>query len=216
MNVGVIPPRGRLPAAAARARRRVRRAPDLRRGEDRRQARLGRRAGVLRVKADMVCLAKAIGGGLPLGAFGASRKIMDEIAQLPLVPRRHLREQPARHHRLHRRARADPHARTCTSKATALGNALAEGHNKIIKRHRKPWVRRQPGHQRHASTGARSRPRNYREWLRPGLEVVLALLAHEPQPRRDPAGAELGRAVDGVGPAHPGRCRHHARASSTK
>ncbi len=34
-----------------------------------------------KVKADIVCLAKAIGGGLPLGAFGARREIMDEIAQ---------------------------------------------------------------------------------------------------------------------------------------
>ena len=33
-----------------------------------------------KVKADIVCLAKAIGGGLPLGAFGASREIMNEIA----------------------------------------------------------------------------------------------------------------------------------------
>ena len=33
------------------------------------------------VKPDMVCLAKSIGGGMPLGAFGASRATMDLIAQ---------------------------------------------------------------------------------------------------------------------------------------
>ncbi len=33
------------------------------------------------VKPDIVCLAKSIGGGLPLAAFGASRAIMDLIAQ---------------------------------------------------------------------------------------------------------------------------------------
>src|SRR5579871_6186686 len=33
------------------------------------------------VKPDMICLAKSIGGGLPLGAFGSSRKVMDLIAQ---------------------------------------------------------------------------------------------------------------------------------------
>src|SRR5215468_6345650 len=33
------------------------------------------------VKPDMICLAKSIGGGLPLGAFGASRKVMDLISQ---------------------------------------------------------------------------------------------------------------------------------------
>lgn len=33
------------------------------------------------VKPDITCLAKSIGGGLPLGAFGASRPVMDLISQ---------------------------------------------------------------------------------------------------------------------------------------
>jgi glutamate-1-semialdehyde 2,1-aminomutase len=33
------------------------------------------------VKPDMICLAKSIGGGLPLGAFGARRAVMDLISQ---------------------------------------------------------------------------------------------------------------------------------------
>src|SRR6476661_8690255 len=33
------------------------------------------------VKPDIICLAKSIGGGLPLAAFGASRAVMDLIAQ---------------------------------------------------------------------------------------------------------------------------------------
>jgi glutamate-1-semialdehyde 2,1-aminomutase len=33
------------------------------------------------VKPDMICLAKSIGGGMPLAAFGASRPVMDLIAQ---------------------------------------------------------------------------------------------------------------------------------------
>src|ERR1700693_2867615 len=33
------------------------------------------------VNPDMLCLAKSIGGGLPLAAFGASRAVMDLIAQ---------------------------------------------------------------------------------------------------------------------------------------
>jgi glutamate-1-semialdehyde 2,1-aminomutase len=33
------------------------------------------------VKPDMICLAKSIGGGAPLGAFGASRGVMDLISQ---------------------------------------------------------------------------------------------------------------------------------------
>ena len=33
------------------------------------------------VKPDMICLAKSIGGGAPLAAFGASRAVMDLISQ---------------------------------------------------------------------------------------------------------------------------------------
>jgi glutamate-1-semialdehyde 2,1-aminomutase len=33
------------------------------------------------VKPDLICLAKSIGGGMPLGAFGASREVMDLISQ---------------------------------------------------------------------------------------------------------------------------------------
>ena len=117
-----------------------------------------------KVKADVVCLAKAIGGGLPLGAFGARREIMDEIAQLPLVPRRHLREQPAGHHRLHHRARARSWCPSVFPKATALGDALAEGHNKIIKKHGHPWCAVNLG-----ANGTvfwrKTPPTNYREWL---------------------------------------------------
>src|SRR5262249_58235449 len=32
------------------------------------------------VKPDIICLAKSIGGGLPLGAFGASKKVMGLIS----------------------------------------------------------------------------------------------------------------------------------------
>ena len=33
------------------------------------------------VKPDMICLAKSIGGGLPLAAFGTSKAVMDLISQ---------------------------------------------------------------------------------------------------------------------------------------
>src|SRR5260370_3834069 len=33
------------------------------------------------VKPDIICLAKSIGGGTPLGVFGASRAVMDLISQ---------------------------------------------------------------------------------------------------------------------------------------
>ncbi|MFM7263158.1 MAG: aminotransferase class III-fold pyridoxal phosphate-dependent enzyme, partial [Acidimicrobiales bacterium] len=35
--------------------------------------------GALGVTPDLVCLAKSIGGGLPLGAFGGTRECMDQI-----------------------------------------------------------------------------------------------------------------------------------------
>jgi glutamate-1-semialdehyde 2,1-aminomutase len=116
-----------------------------------------------KVKADIVCLAKAIGGGLPLGAFGARREIMDQIAQF---------------HSFHAGTYAsNPLATTaCITalekvltkdvfpKVTALGDALAEGHSKIIKKHglRACAVN-------HGANGTvfwrTSPPTNYREWL---------------------------------------------------
>ena len=36
--------------------------------------------GVLGVQPDLVCLAKSIGGGLPIGAFGGTRECMDQIS----------------------------------------------------------------------------------------------------------------------------------------
>jgi glutamate-1-semialdehyde 2,1-aminomutase len=115
------------------------------------------------VKADIVCLAKAIGGGLPLGAFGARRELMNEIAQF---------------HSFHAGTYASNPLATaaCVTaldkvltkdvfpRVTALGDALAEGHNKIIKKHGlnacavnlgangTVFWRKQP-------------PTNYREWL---------------------------------------------------
>ncbi|NBT26410.1 MAG: aminotransferase class III-fold pyridoxal phosphate-dependent enzyme [Actinobacteria bacterium] len=42
-------------------------------------------AGALGVEPDLVALAKSIGGGLPLGAFGGKRKYMDEITNRRVV-----------------------------------------------------------------------------------------------------------------------------------
>ena len=115
------------------------------------------------VKADIVCLAKAIGGGLPLGAFGARRELMDQIAQF---------------HSFHAGTYAsNPLATTaCITalegiltkevfpRATAFGDALAEGHNKIIKKHGLPACAVNLG-----ANGTvfwrKTPPTNYREWL---------------------------------------------------
>ena len=116
-----------------------------------------------KVKADVVCLAKAIGGGLPLGAFGARREIMNEIASF---------------HSFHAGTYAsNPLATTaCVTalekvltpeafpKVTALGNALADGHNAIIKKHGLAACAVNYG-----ANGTvywrKTPPTNYREWL---------------------------------------------------
>jgi len=115
------------------------------------------------VKADIVCLAKAIGGGLPLGAFGARRELMDPIAQF---------------HSFHAGTYAsNPLATTaCVTaldrvltrdvfpKATALGDALAEGHNKIIKKHGLRACAVNLG-VNGTVFWRKTPPTNYREWL---------------------------------------------------
>jgi glutamate-1-semialdehyde 2,1-aminomutase len=116
-----------------------------------------------KVRADMICLAKAIGGGLPLGAFGARREIMDEIASF---------------HSFHAGTYAsNPLATTaCITalekvltkdvfpKTRALGDALAEGHNRIIKKHGLNACAVNVG-----ANGTvywrKTPPTNYREWL---------------------------------------------------
>ena len=53
---------------------RARRRAHLRRGQDRRRHRLRRRVRALRRQPDLFCLAKSIGGGIPIGAFGGARR----------------------------------------------------------------------------------------------------------------------------------------------
>ena len=116
-----------------------------------------------KIKADIVCLAKAIGGGLPLGAFGSSRTIMNEIAQF---------------HSFHAGTYAsNPLATTACITAldriltkdvfptvTALGDRLAAGHNEILKKHGLPYCAVNLG-----ANGTvywrKTPPTNYREWL---------------------------------------------------
>jgi glutamate-1-semialdehyde 2,1-aminomutase len=115
------------------------------------------------VRADIVCLAKAIGGGLPLGAFGAKREIMDEIAAFrsfhagtyasnPLATTACLT------------ALDRVLVREAFPKATALGEALAEGHNRIIRKYGHPWCAVNVG-VNGCVYWRRTPPTNYREWL---------------------------------------------------
>ena len=81
MNAGIIPPDDGYLAGAARPAARRGRALDLRRGQDRLHHR-PRRAppGCYGVTPDIVCLAKALGGGIPVAAIGGTEEVMSAIA----------------------------------------------------------------------------------------------------------------------------------------
>jgi glutamate-1-semialdehyde 2,1-aminomutase len=116
-----------------------------------------------KVKPDIVCLAKAIGGGLPLGAFGARREIMDEIAAFRSFHAGTFASNPL----------ATTACLTALdkvlvpeafTKARALGDALAEGHNRIIKKYSHPWCAVNVG-VNGTVFWRKTPPTNYREWL---------------------------------------------------
>jgi glutamate-1-semialdehyde 2,1-aminomutase len=116
-----------------------------------------------KVKPDIVCLAKAIGGGLPLGAFGARREIMDEIAAFRSFHAGTYASNPL----------ATTACLTALDKvlvpeaftrARALGDALGEGHNKIIKKYGHPWSAVNVG-VNGTVFWRKTPPTNYREWL---------------------------------------------------
>jgi glutamate-1-semialdehyde 2,1-aminomutase len=116
-----------------------------------------------KVKADIVCLAKAIGGGLPLGAFGARRELMNEIAAFRSFHAGTYASNP-----LATTACVTALERILVPgifpKARALGDALAEGHNRIIKKYGHPWCAVNVGV--NGTVFWRSTPpTNYREWL---------------------------------------------------
>ena len=116
-----------------------------------------------KVTPDIVCLAKAIGGGLPLGAFGARREIMNEIAQFRSFHAGTYASNPLATTACVT-ALADILTPEVFTKATAMGNALAEGHNHIIKKYGLNACAVNLG-----ANGTvfwrKTPPTNYREWL---------------------------------------------------
>lgn len=116
-----------------------------------------------KIKADIVCLAKAIGGGLPLGAFGARREIMDEIAQFRSFHAGTFASNPLATTAC-MTALADVLTRDVFPRATALGDALAEGHSKIIKKHGLNACAVNVG-VNGTVFWRKTPPANYREWL---------------------------------------------------
>jgi glutamate-1-semialdehyde 2,1-aminomutase len=115
------------------------------------------------VKADVVCLAKAIGGGLPLGAFGARRELMNEIAQFRSFHAGTYASNP-----LATTACLAALEKVLTPdlfpRATALGQALADGHNRIIRKHGHPWCAVNVG-VNGTVFWRKTPPTDYREWL---------------------------------------------------
>ena len=116
-----------------------------------------------KVKADIVCLAKAIGGGLPLGAFGGRRELMNEIAAFRSFHAGTYASNP-----LATTACITALERILVPgifpKARALGDALAEGHNRIIKKYGHPWCAVNLG-VNGTVFWRPTPPTNYREWL---------------------------------------------------
>ena len=152
------------------------------------------------VKADIVCMAKAIGGGLPLGAFGARREIMNEIAAFRSFHAGTYASNPL----------------ATTACATALekvlvpevfpqgespGRSARRGPQPHHQEIRPPLVRGERRRQRHGLLAPHS-AHQLPGVAGPGLRRLLALLAHEPEPRSDPPGPVLRRAVDGLGAPH--------------
>jgi glutamate-1-semialdehyde 2,1-aminomutase len=116
-----------------------------------------------KVTPDIVCLAKAIGGGLPLGAFGARREIMNEIASFRSFHAGTYASNPLATTAC-KVALENILVPEAFKKTQALGDALAEGHNKLLKRHGLPYCAVNVG-----CNGTvfwrQTPPTNYREWL---------------------------------------------------
>ena len=78
-NIGICLPQPGYLEAVREITATPRHAADLRRGEDRHHGRLRRSDPHFGVQPDLVALAKSIGGGFPVGAFGGKAEYMDLI-----------------------------------------------------------------------------------------------------------------------------------------
>ncbi len=91
-----------------------------------------------RLKPDLICLAKAIGGGLPLGAFGGIQKVMSALEDFSLLHVGTYNTNP-----LCMRAGYVTCAEILTDdvypKTAALSKKLADGYDRIIKTNKLPW-----------------------------------------------------------------------------
>ncbi len=123
----------------------------------------GGATGHYKVQPDIVVLAKAIGGGLPLAAFGASAAIMEEIASLRVLHVGTYSSNP-----LTMAAAEVTLKEILTGEAYrtifALNKKLVDGYNALIKEHRLPFFANGLGSM--GTLNFRPAPiRHYRDWV---------------------------------------------------
>ena len=93
------------------------------------------------VRPDIVCLAKALGGGVPCGAVGGTAEVMERDHRRPLRPGRHVQRQPAHHGGGPSRARRGAHASSRTSTPSVLGRTMFDESMAVARRARHPRLR---------------------------------------------------------------------------
>ena len=216
-NIGICLPRARLPRGGPRDHRAPRHAADLRRGQDRHHRRLRRRHRSLRRRSPTSStLAKSIGGGFPVGAFGGKAEYMDLITAGQGAPPRHVQRQPARDGGGARPTLTEACSREPTTAAIARNDRLVDACQRDHRRRRPAGPHRAVRRQglRHVVADAGPQlPRLQGDRLRPGVRAV------DPrhQPRRA-AAAGPRRAVADLGDARRRRrdaLRRGVRASSS-
>ncbi|HXH27755.1 MAG TPA: aspartate aminotransferase family protein [Candidatus Polarisedimenticolia bacterium] len=115
-----------------------------------------------KVRPDIVCLAKAIGGGLPLAAFGASAEIMEELNSLRVIHVGTYASNPltlaAAEATLKEVLTDDAYKRIF-----ALNRRLVDGYASLIREHKLPFYANGVGCMGTINF-KKDRMRNYRDW----------------------------------------------------
>ena len=157
------------------------------------------------VHPDMICLAKSIGGGLPLAAFGASKSVMDLISQHKVFHGGTYNTNPvsmAAGLATFREVLTRDELRSRRQTRQEAGRRISQDHREsrpagLHRASRSQW-RADVLSERNSQL-----PRLDHDRYRP----LAPLLVRHGQPRRDGATLLVGRAVDDLRPAHRGRHR---------
>ena len=166
------------------------------------------------VVPDMVCLAKALGGGISVAAIGGTDDGDVGDRRRPLRAGRHLQRQPARDGGGPGHAVRGAHRRRPTHSIDAAGApGCAASLEATIARTRLRLARGERRRQ-----GLRDVPREpvreFRDFLADRRPAGPPALAHPAQRRRVPAAMGQGGAMVAVRSARRGRCRPLRRATS--